>query len=331
MGVDTRRIGCMKSGSLSVTGSTGFVGWNLTDMFLRHGWEVRAIVRPGNTKPLPVRAKVVEASLEAAALTKAFAGTDIVVHCAAVVRAPDEDVFNAVNVEGTRAAAEAARRVGARFILISSQAAGGPGTADNPRTELDVDAPINAYGRSKLAAETAVRTTPRLPWTILRPSAIYGPRDRGFLPLFKMANRGWILNPSDPDTPFTLTHVGDLVEAVRLATMTESCIGETMYIGHDSPRTSYQVMRVLASASGKRVKPRQIPGLMLSLAAAWGERSWKKGKVPLIDASRLAELRAGGFVCSSQRARTVLGFEAEVQVEDGIARTARWYRDQNWL
>lgn len=321
----------MKSGSLSVTGATGFVGWNITDMFLRHEWDVRAVVRPGNEKPVPVRAKVVEAALEPAALTRAFAGSDVVVHCAALVRAQSEEVLNAVNIEGTRAAAEAARRVGARFILISSQAAGGTGTADRPRTEYDVDAPVNAYGRSKLAAETAVRTTPRLEWTILRPSAIYGPRDRGFLPLFRMAHRGWLFSPTDPSMPFTLTHIGDLVEAVRLAVQMPASIGETMYIGHDSPRTAYQVMRVIASASGRRVKPRRVPGFVLSAAAAWGERSWKKGVVPLIDKSRLAEMRAEGFVLSPERARKVLGFEAEVQVEDGIARTARWYQDQNWV
>ena len=59
MDVDTKRIECMRSGSLSVTGATGFLGWNITDVFLRHGWDVRAVVRPGNLKSLPVRAKVI--------------------------------------------------------------------------------------------------------------------------------------------------------------------------------------------------------------------------------------------------------------------------------
>jgi nucleoside-diphosphate-sugar epimerase len=321
----------MKNGSLSVTGATGFVGWNLTDMFLRHEWDVRAIVRPGNTKSLPVRAKVIEAALEPGALAKAFAGSDVVVHCAALIRAQSEEVFNAVNIEGTRAAAEAARRVGARFIQISSQAAGGPGTTAHPRSERDADAPVNAYGRSKLWAETAVRTTPRLQWTILRPSAVYGPRDRGFLPLYRMANRGFLWSPARPETPYTFIHVGDLVEAVRLAVLSPASIGETLYIGHDSPRTAYQVMRVLGSASGRRARPHQVPGFIMSAAAAMGDRAWKKGKMPLVDSGRLAEFNAPGFVCSVERARKVLGFEADVALEDGIARTARWYRDQGWL
>ena len=321
----------MRSGSLSVTGATGFLGWNITDVFLRHGWDVRAVVRPGNLKSLPVRAKVIEAALEPAALTKAFAGSEVVVHCAALVRAQSEEVFNAVNIEGTRAAAEAARRVGARFIQISSQAAGGPGTTAHPRSERDVDAPVNAYGRSKLASETAVRTTPRLEWTILRPSAVYGPRDRGFLPLFRMAQRGFLFSPTPPHTPYTLIHVSDLVEAVRLTVLSSAAIGETMYIGHDSPRTAYQVMRVLGSASGRRAKPHRIPGFILSAAAAMGDRSWKKGSVPLVDSGRVAEFRAPGFVCAVERARDVLGFEADVALEDGVARTARWYRDQGWL
>jgi nucleoside-diphosphate-sugar epimerase len=100
----------MRSGSLSVTGATGFVGWHLTDTFLRHDWDVRAVVRPGNTKPVMVRARAVEANLEADALARACDGSEVIIHCAGVVRARDAKTFTAVNVGGARAAAEAARR-----------------------------------------------------------------------------------------------------------------------------------------------------------------------------------------------------------------------------
>ena len=321
----------MRSGSLSVTGATGFVGWHITDTFLRHGWDVRAIVRPGNTKPVPVRARVVEADLDAGSLTRACAGTELIIHCAGAIRAPSEDAFNLVNVEGTRAAAEAARRVGARFIHMSSQAAGGPGTVAHPRTEFDQDAPVNAYGRSKLAAEATVRSTPRLQWTILRPSAIYGPRDTSFLTLFKMAKRRVLASPTRKDSSFTLIHIGDLAEAVRLTVLSPESIGETMYVGHYQPRTASEIMRIVASVCGRRSRTSRIPGAALSTAAVIGDLWWKTGARPMIDAGRLAEFQAEGFVCAVNRIRTVVGFVADTMLEDGMARTARWYRDEGWL
>lgn len=321
----------MRSGSLSVTGATGFVGWHITDTFLRHGWEVRAIVRPGNTKPLPVRAKVVEAGLDPGELSRACAGTEIIIHCAGAIRAPSEEAFNEVNVQGTHAAAEAARRVGARFIHISSQAAGGPGTIAHPRTEFDQDAPVNAYGRSKLAAETAVRMTPKLQWTILRPSATYGPRDTSFLTLFKMAKRRVLASPTRRDSSFTLIHIGDLAEAVRLTVLSEQSIGETMYVGHPQPRTASEIMRIVSSVCGRRSRAGRIPQAALSTAAAFGELWWKTGSRPMIDSGRLAEFQAEGFVCSVSRIQSIVGFVADTVLEDGMARTARWYRDQGWL
>ena len=321
----------MRSGSLSVTGATGFVGWHIADTFVRHGWDVRAVVRPRNAKPVPARVRAVEADLEPASLARACAGSDVIIHCAGLVRAPNEEMFNAVNIEGTRAAAEAARRVGARFIYISSQAAGGPGTPVHPRSEFDPDAPVNAYGRSKLAAEVTVRTTPQLQWTILRPCAVYGPRDRGFLLLFKMAKRRVLASPMETQSSLTLIHVLDLAEAVRLTVLSPESIGETMYVGHAQPRTVSELMRVVASVCGRRSRARGIPSVALSTAAALGDLWWKTGAPPLIDAGRLAEFQAGGFVCSVNRVREVLGFSAETVLEDGIARTARWYRDEGWL
>lgn len=321
----------MNSGSVSVTGATGFVGWHIADNFVRHGWDVRAVVRRGNKKPVPVRTTLVEADLTALSLKPAFAGADVVVHCAALVRAANASEFQAVNVEGTHAAAEAARRAGAHFILISSQAAGGPGTPAAPRRESDPPEPVNAYGRSKLAAEEAVRKMKGLRWTILRPSAVYGPRDRGFLPLFKMARRGLLLSPARPRTAFTLLHIEDLVEAVRLTVMAPESDQETMFLGHAEPKTGFDVLRTIAHTSGRGTVPRRVPGPMLSIAAGLGDLAWKFGATPVIDSGRLAEWRAPGFVCSVERARAVLGFSAYMAMEDGIARTARWYRDNHWL
>lgn len=321
----------MRNRSVSLTGSTGFVGWHLTEAFIRYGWTVRAIVRRANTKRVPDGAAVVEADLTASSLASALGQSDIFIHCAGLTRSHDDRELVDVNVEGTRAAAEAAKRTGARFIFISSLAAGGAGTPSAPRRETDAASPVNAYGRSKLAAEEAVRAVEGLAWTILRPGPVYGPRDRGFLPLFKMATRGIQLGATRPDMAFSFIYIDDLTEVVRLAAESSAAGGETMFVAHPRPRTTIELMHALEAASGRSCRSVWIPLPALSVAARVGDVAWRFKKRPLVDSARLAELHAPGFVCSVERLQHVLGFEASTDLENGIVRTARWYRDERWL
>ena len=320
----------MKNRSVSLTGATGFVGWHVAESVARDGWDVRAVVRRGNRKPVPAGVSVVESDLSAGSLRQACAGSDVLIHSAALIRAKDEATFNAVNVEGTRAAARAAADLGARLVLISSQAAGGQGTPGAARREADPPAPVNAYGRSKLASEAVLREVAGLEWTILRPCAVYGPRDYGFLPLYRMARKGLFFVPSGADTFFTLIFIEDLVRAVRLAAEHVSAAGETMFVGHGEPRTGGDVLRAIAAFERRAYRPLSVPAPLFTLLARVGDLSWKLGVKPLVDSGRLVELRADGFVCSVDRAREVLGFSAETPLEAGVAATAAWYREHGW-
>jgi dihydroflavonol-4-reductase len=321
----------MRRRSVSITGATGFVGYAAAEAFIRDGWHVQAIVRPGNRKPIPAGAAAIQAGLTAEALADACAGTDVVIHSAALIRAKDESTFNAVNVEGTRAAADASRSVGARLILISSQAAGGEGTRAEPRHENDPPAPVNAYGRSKLAAESVVRQSPDLAWTILRPCAVYGPRDRAFLPLFRMARKGIFLVPVGADPDLTLIHIEDLVRAIVIAASTGAAVGETLFVGHPEPSSGSEMLRALASTLSQPFRPIRIPRALFGAAAALGDLMWKLGVAPLVDSSRLRELRSRGFVCSVDRARDVLGYSAQIPLHEGLDATAEWYRREGWI
>ena len=320
----------MKSRSLSLTGATGFVGWHVAEAFVQRGWHVRAVVRRGNRRPVPRGVDVVESDLDAASLTRAFDGSDAVVHGAALIRAKDEAAFHAVNVVGARAAADAARHVGARFVLISSLAAGGEGTVEHPRHEADPPAPVNAYGRSKLASERTVQQVEGLRWTIIRPCAVYGPRDHGFLPLFRMARRGLFLVPSGRDIAYTLVFIGDLVDAIVRATEMDGAVGQTCFIGHPQPSTGDDLLRAMARVEGRRFRPLRVPGPLFTAVARLGDVAWQLGMKPMVDSGRLVELRARGFVCAVDRAQDVLGFTATTDLETGVATTARWYREQGW-
>jgi nucleoside-diphosphate-sugar epimerase len=321
----------MKSRSVSITGATGFLGWHLSAAFRDAGWQVRAIVRRGNTKPLPDGVTVVESALDRESLATALGDSSLLVHSAALVRAATDSEIDRVNVGGTRAAVDAANDVGARVLFISSLAAIGPGTAARPCREDDPPHPITAYGRSKLAAEAVVRSQARVPWTIVRPSAVYGPRDRGFQPLFRLASHGISLMVASPATPFTFIYVDDLIAALMAAATDERAVGQTMFLGHPAPETADGLMRALADAFGRTYRPVRLPSFVMQIAGAAGDVCWKLGLKPAVDGARAAEIRAGGFVCAVDRAREVLGFTAAVPLWDGVARTVRWYRDQGWV
>jgi nucleoside-diphosphate-sugar epimerase len=321
----------MKNGSVSITGATGFLGWHLCDAFRDAGWHVRAIVRAGNTKPLPEGVDSVEAPLAKAWLAAALEGSDLVVHCAAAIRAASETAFNAVNVEGTRLLVEATNGVGARLLHISSLAAVGPGTPERPSKEDDPPHPINAYGRSKLASEAVVRGTARTPWTIIRPSAVYGPRDRGFLPLYRLATRGLFVLAAPPALSFTLVYIDDLVRAILLAATDDRAVGRTLFVGHSEPQRTDTLLRAVAHAVGRPYRPRHVAPVFIQGLASLGDLAWKLGRRPPLDSDRLAEFRADGFVCSVDRARDVLGFSASMPLPEGTAQTYRWYRERGWL
>ena len=321
----------MSGRSVSITGATGFVGSHLAEAMRDAGWRVRAIVRPDSPKPVPKGVELVRSALDVASLTRAAAYSEVLVHAAGVIRAPHASAFEGVNVGGTQAAVDAANAVGARVILISSLAAAGAGTPARPAREENEPQPLTAYGRSKLAAELVVRSSARVPWTIVRPSAVYGPRDRGFLPLFRFASRGWFPLVAGPATAFTLIHVEDLARGIVLAAADERAAGETLFFGHGRPQTTDEVLHGLARALGRRYRPWRVPSPVMSAAAYAGEVLWLIGRQPMVDTTRLREFGAGGFVCSVDRAQEVLGFRATTDWPEGAERTAQWYRERGWI
>jgi nucleoside-diphosphate-sugar epimerase len=322
----------MKSRSVSVTGATGFLGGHIVEALRDRGWRVRAIVRPGSRKPLPAGVDVREAPLlEAAALADALAGADAVIHCAALIRSRDDGELLRVNVEGTRAVVEAANRAAARVVLISSQAAIGPGTIARPAREDDAPRPVNGYGRSKLAAEAVVRAIARTPWTILRPSSVYGPRDRQFLPLFRFARRGLLPLVAPPTMAFTLVHAADVARAAAMAVEDARAAGQALFVGHPEAQTGEMILRRIAGLVGARYRPIRVPFAAVRAMSLAGDLAWRFGVTPPVDAARLAELSAEGFVVDVSRARETIGFEAAIGADEGFAETYRWYREQGCL
>jgi nucleoside-diphosphate-sugar epimerase len=321
---------------IAVTGATGFIGRNLVADLVARGDDVRAIVRRSVARPqerpvLHPDATVVRTPLERAALAEAFAGVDAVVHLAGVVSAVDERDFFAVNVDLTRAVADAARAAGVRLIHISSLAAAGPAPLSAPRSEDDPPAPVTAYGRSKLEGERVVTAMPDLRWTILRPGIVYGPGDRAVLPLFRFARLGILPLAGRPGAAYMMIHVADLIRTI-VAAVERTIERDTIFAGHPRPVSARELLEAVRAAHGGAARIVPVPTAVLKIAAAAGDiGAAMLGRPLLINRSRYVELSAEGFVCRVDRLRDRLGIVAQVELREGLAGTAAWYRRQGWL
>ena len=309
---------------VAVTGATGFIGWHACERLRDAGWTVVAIARPGGRAARPPGVELATAPLEAGALCRACEGAAAIVHAAGVIRAASDAEYRRVNVEGARAAAEAARSLGARLVHISSLTAAGPACLARPEREDDPCEPITAYGRSKLASERVIAATPGLRWTVLRPAAVYGPRDHQFRPLFAAARRGLLPRlPNAASFFLTLVHAADLARAIERACRADHADGEVLFVGHPAPASLDDVLRAAAAAVGRRCRPLPVPFALMHLAAWLG--------VAGITAERVREAQSPGFVCSVARAERRLGFRAAIPLGDGFRETAAWYRAHGWL
>jgi nucleoside-diphosphate-sugar epimerase len=134
-----------------------------------------------------------------------------------------------------------------------------------------------------------------------------------------------------PSTAFTFIHVEDLVRALLLCAEADRASGETFFLGHSTPSTAAELSAHLAEAFGTSYRPLRVPSALVRVAGAAGDVCWKLGLKPAIDSARAAEVRADGFVCSVEKARALLGFSAARPLADGVAQTARWYRERGWV
>lgn len=318
---------------VAVTGATGFIGRHLVARLTGRGASVLAIVRRDAGRPFQDRdVEVVLAPLgDAPALAAACRGVDVVVHLAGLVAALSEGEYHRVNTEGTRAVGSAARDAGARLVYVSSLAAAGPASPASPRSEADAPAPITPYGRTKLAGETAVRSMDSLRWTILRPGVVYGPGDRALLPFFRFAASRVMPVVGRAGAAYTFGYIDDVVRSIEAA-INRDAAGETVFVGHPRPVTPRELLETVRAAVGRRAAIVRVPQPLTLLAAAACDAAGRLVRKPLLlNLPRYADLNAAGFVCRVDRLRDRLGVVPEVDLRDGIARTAEWYRREGWI
>jgi nucleoside-diphosphate-sugar epimerase len=309
-----------------VTGATGFVGSHLVDRLLDRGWRVTAVLRP-ESRPRWLDGRPLER------LTVDFRGpfelppADVVFHVAGVIRADSYAGYLEGNRDLARRVFEASRA--GRFVHVSSLAAAGPG--ENLDEEKPC-APISHYGRSKWEGEREVWSRrDRMPVTIVRPCAVYGPRDMAFLELFRTVARGVRPEVGGPKR-ISLVHVADLVEGLLRAAEAPEAANEIFFLAHPEPLAVSEFLDLLEEGLGRRGLRVAVPDRVVRFLGAVVEDGARwAGLRPVFGRDKALEMTQPAWTCNPRKAARLLGWRARIDPAEGLRTTLAWYRERGLL
>ena len=325
-----------------VTGGSGFLGSHVVERLAARGDHVRALVRKtSNRKHLEglKNVELFEGGVEQFDRTReAMDGVDAVVHVAGLTKAKDTDDFFAVNVGGTSNLVQAARHAMngkriKRFVLVSSLEACGP-SADGEPVPVDQENPVTSYGRSKLAAEKVVLAArDEFPVTILRPGAIYGPRDAEILDAFRSIQRGLLPVVAGGRAKGVWVYATDCADACIRAVEADVPSGRIYFVDDGcGPMDQRKMLGDAERALGRRAFLRaNLPVPVLMTVARGLEVFGRVANRPVMLTRDKANMLLQDWICTSTETERDLGWKPEVSWDDGVRKTVAWYRDNGWL
>ena len=324
--------------SAFVTGGTGFIGSHLVEELLRRGYtDVRCLVRKSSKwlQGLPVN-EIRGDVFSEEAMRSGLAEVDYVYHVAGITRATDWQAFLETNVLATKRLVElvAETNPSVKKVLVTSSLAAVGRCESGVATEEDELRPVSRYGRSKAAMEMALAGyLPGLPLVIIRPPAVYGPREADIYTFFKTLTKRICPVVGDVLTPvLSLVHVRDLVRGMVDAAEAPNTAGETYFLGSETFYSWKEVKDAATAALGHRALTIAVPPVLVGAVGAVVELAGRlTGSYPPLNREKAREIRHTCKRCSIEKARRDFGYKSKIPLDQGMKETIDWYRHEGWL
>lgn len=326
-----------------VTGASGFIGSFIVEEALRRGYDVWAAVRGSSSRQFLTDSRInfIELDLSSEAILKEQLSNhvfDFVVHAAGVTKSLHKEDYFRINTEGTKNIVRAllsTKMPLKRFVYISSLSIMGAIREEQPYTEIlesDEARPNTAYGHSKLAAEQWLDTQKDLPYVILRPTGVYGPRERDYYMMFKSIRSHTDFAVGFKRQDITFVYVTDMVQAVFLA-MDKGITGRRYFLSdgevYQSSTFSDLIRKELGNPWWIRIT---APLWVLRIVTSCGELAGHlTGKVTALNNDKYHIMRQRNWRCDIDPARRELGYIPQIKLEEGVKRSIQWYKENGWL
>ena len=335
-----------------ITGASGFIGSFIVEEALKRDFEVWAAVRRSSSRQFlqDGRIHLIELDLNSKErLTEQMKDCqfDYVVHAAGVTKCLNKADFHRINTEGTQHLVEALmalRMPLKRFVYLSSLSIMGAIREQQPYEEIresDTPRPNTAYGKSKLEAERwleqlseelKLKHEEPFPYVILRPTGVYGPRERDYFMMAKSIKAHTDFAVGYRQQDITFVYVEDVVQAVFLA-IEKGQTGRKYFLSdgevYQSSTFSNLIHRELGSPWWIRIT---APLWLLRIITFCGEYvGHLTGKVTALNNDKFNIMRQRNWRCDIEPARRELGYEPKVKLEEGVKRSIAWYRENGWL
>jgi nucleoside-diphosphate-sugar epimerase len=313
------RYADMKTKRVLVTGASGFIGRPLVAALLRAGYAVRTATRRQVPFPDSVEASIIPDLKNTIDWNPILRGVDIIVHLAGLAHVKSSDTayseFDQINRIGTQHLAQAAKEAAIeRFVYISSVRAQVGASAAHPVREQDEPCPTDQYGRSKLAAELAIRAA-GVPFTIFRPVVVYGPHPKGNIrTLVRLARSPFPLPVASISGRRALLGIDNLISAIVFALNNPITVGETYMLADSAPMTVSEIVAILRKMQGRSLTTINVPQVIIRLSLMMCGRAdlWSRFSGDLIvDTSKLE------LVGWRPAVDTYEGLRAMMRAEDG--------------
>ncbi len=335
-----------------LTGASGFIGSFIVEEAIKRGFEVWAAMRKSSSRQFlsDNRIHFIELNLSSEeALKQQLAGHsfDYVVHAAGVTKCLDKQDFFRINTEGTQhlvCALQASDMPLKRFVYISSLSIMGAIREDMPYQEIresDKAQPNTAYGKSKLMAEQwldaknqqlIAKSQEPFPYVILRPTGVYGPRERDYFMMAKSIKAHTDFAVGFKQQDITFVYVTDVVQAVFLA-LEKGTTGRRYFLSdgevYQSSTFSDLIRKELGNPWWIRIT---APIWLLRVITFFGEYIGRlTGKVTALNNDKYHIMRQRNWRCDIEPARQELGYEPQIKLEEGVRRSIKWYKENKWL